>query len=444
MSGQILLVEDSSLLTDLISGWIREWGHSVITVGRGEDALDALERGRIDVVVTDLGLPTMSGHELIREIRRNGWNVPVIVLSAASDKAAVLEAVHHGVSDFVDKDEHPHLLRTAIERAIDRLRLVHENRALLHQLRAMNEALEAQVRDRTRAVEEANRQLRAEMSERLRAEAELNLSQKLEAVGRLAAGVAHEINTPIQFVTDSAQFMREATVQFVDLLKRYRQLRLEVESGRSVEREGLQMLADAEEQADLDYLLENAQRATERIIDGLGRVSSIVRAMKEFAHPDRGEKVRFDLNRAIESTLTMTRNEYKYVAELESDFGDIPPILGFPGEINQVILNLVVNAAHAIEDVVAGTAQRGRIVVRTHRAQDSVVVSVADTGSGISESVQPRIFEPFFTTKGVGKGTGQGLAIARSAVVDKHGGELSFETEPGQGTTFFVRLPIDG
>jgi signal transduction histidine kinase len=166
--------------------------------------------------------------------------------------------------------------------------------------------------------------------------------------------------------------------------------------------------------------------------------------MKEFAHPPQKEMAPADLNRAILSTLTVARNEYKYIADVETEFAELPMVVCHLSEINQVVLNIVVNAAHAIEDMVRDTQQRGRITVRTMVDGSDVVISISDTGGGIPEHVRSRIFDPFFTTKEVGRGTGQGLAIARNAVRDKHGGDLSFETKLGQGTTFFIRLPIAG
>ncbi|MBK7859802.1 MAG: hypothetical protein IPJ65_14505 [Archangiaceae bacterium] len=173
-------------------------------------------------------------------------------------------------------------------------------------------------------------------------------------------------------------------------------------------------------------------------------MATLVRSMKEFAHPGQLEKAPADLNRALSTTLTIACNEYKLVAEVETDLGELPPVMCLVGELNQAFLNLIVNAAHAIGDAVHGTERKGRIRVETRRSGESVVVRISDTGPGIPAHVRDRIFEPFFTTKEVGKGTGQGLSIARNAVVDKHGGSLTFETELGAGTTFIVRLPISG
>jgi signal transduction histidine kinase len=282
-----------------------------------------------------------------------------------------------------------------------------------------------------------------DVTDQRRLENELAQAQKLESVGRLAAGVAHEINTPVQFVSDSVSFVREAMNDLSQIVDRYRELRAATEQGADVVA-AAKAAEEAEDDADLDYILENAPVALDRARDGLGRVAAIVRSMKEFAHPDRKEMTQVDINQAISSTLVIATNEYKYVAEVETAFGELPSVNCYAGEINQVVLNLIVNAAHAIGDVVKGTPGKGRIRVSTRVLDDQVEIAIADTGKGIPAEVRSRIFDPFFTTKEVGKGTGQGLAIARSVVVDKHGGTLHFETEVGKGTTFYIRLPISG
>ena len=282
-----------------------------------------------------------------------------------------------------------------------------------------------------------------DVTDQRRLENELAQAQKLESVGRLAAGVAHEINTPVQFVSDSVSFVREAMDDLSGIVDKYRELRNATEKGANIA-EAAKAAEEAEDDADLDYILENAPVALDRARDGLGRVAAIVRSMKEFAHPDRKEMSQADLNQAIQSTLVIASNEYKYVAEIETAFEQIPHVNCYAGEINQVVLNLIVNAAHAIGDVVKGTDKKGKIRVGTRVLGEQVEIAITDTGKGIPVEVRSRIFDPFFTTKEVGKGTGQGLAIARSVVVDKHGGTLHFETEVGQGTTFYIRLPIAG
>lgn len=272
-------------------------------------------------------------------------------------------------------------------------------------------------------------------------EFQLQQAQKLESVGRLASGVAHEINTPVQFVSDSVHFVQEAFGDVRKLLDHYDELHRTVLAGMPAE-DAARKAADAKKELDLPYLVDNVPKALERSVDGLNRIAEIVRSMKEFAHPDSKEMTAVDLNHAIRSTLTIARNEYKYVADVETEFGDLPFVTCHAGEVNQAVLNIIVNAAHAIGDVVQGTGKRGRISIKTEHDGDSVIITIADTGGGIPEAIRDRICDPFFTTKEVGKGTGQGLAIARSVILEKHGGELTFESEVGKGTTFRLRLPV--
>ena len=280
-----------------------------------------------------------------------------------------------------------------------------------------------------------------DITERTRLEIELRHSQKLESVGRLAAGIAHEINTPIQFVGDNVSFLSGAFEELLGLCASYQAVCKRSVNGQ-VSAEDIAKIKHEEEIADLDYLHDNIPTSIAATIDGVSRVAKIVKSMKAFAHPDRGEKDLADLNLALRNTLTVAANELKYVATVETEFGEIPMVSCFLSDLNQVFLNLLVNAAHAIGDVVGKSGQRGIIKVRTYREEDFVVVAIRDTGTGIPANLQGRIFDPFFTTKEVGKGTGQGLALARSVVVEEHGGNLTFTTEMGKGTTFFIHIPL--
>jgi PAS domain S-box-containing protein len=264
-----------------------------------------------------------------------------------------------------------------------------------------------------------------DITERKLAEQRMAQGEHLESIGRLAAGVAHEINTPIQYLNDSVYFIREA---MQDLLAHNAKL-------------AALLPVQPEEDEDIEDLKRELPPALDRVVDGLGRIAEIVRSMKEFSHVDQRETSRVDLNRAIGSTLIVARSEYKYVADVETDLKDLPLVTCHGGQINQVVLNLVVNAAHAIADQVKGTSNKGLITVKTCVENGFAVVSISDTGGGIPEGIRKRIFEPFFTTKEVGKGTGQGLSIAHG-VIKQHGGTLDFVTEIGKGTTFYVRLPV--
>jgi signal transduction histidine kinase len=279
---------------------------------------------------------------------------------------------------------------------------------------------------------------RRESERRAKMEIELRQAQKLESVGRLASGIAHEINTPLQFANDSCSFLDNATTDLLGLIAARRDA---FAAGGTLD-EIQTKIADAEEAADVDYLLDQVPQAVQRALQGMERVSAIVKAMKEFAYADHALPAPADINRAIQSTLTVARNEYKYVADVETDFGDLPHVICHVGELNQVVLNLVVNSAHAIEEVVRGTERRGKIRIRTAIDGGHAVIAIADDGCGIPRAILDKIFDPFFTTKEIGKGSGQGLAIARSVVVDKHGGTLTVDSELGRGSTFTIRIPL--
>jgi two-component system, NtrC family, sensor kinase len=279
--------------------------------------------------------------------------------------------------------------------------------------------------------------------ERNAIEVQLRHAQKLEAIGQLAAGIAHEINTPTQYIGDNTRFIRDAFGDLSKLIENYEKL-FQASRQKGVTPQLIEQVDAARQAAEVDYLLNEVPKALTQSLEGVERVATIVRAMKEFSHPGNSTKTAVDLNHAIESTITVARNEWKYVAEVETDLDrGLPPVPCLAGEFNQVILNLIINATHAISDVVGdGSKGKGTITVSTRRQGDWVEIRIKDTGAGIPEKIRGRIFEPFFTTKGVGKGTGQGLAISRSVVVDKHGGSISFETALGTGTTFIVRLPL--
>lgn len=272
-------------------------------------------------------------------------------------------------------------------------------------------------------------------------------AQKLESVGQLAAGIAHEINTPTQFIGDNTRFLSDAFGHLKNLLDHYEQL-LAVAKGSDDKSfsKSVQQVTAAMESSDVAYLVEEIPKAIEQTLDGVTRVSTLVAAMKEFSHPATKEKTPLDLNRCIATTITIARNEWKYVAELEADYDQsLPMVSCLPGELGQVILNLIVNAAHAISDVVGGDgSKRGTIKVQTKGCAEWAEVRIGDSGGGIPKQIQARVFDLFFTTKGVGKGSGQGLSIAHSVIVDRHQGTIHFETEEGKGTTFVIRLPYNG
>jgi len=285
----------------------------------------------------------------------------------------------------------------------------------------------------------------ADVTQKKCLEEQLRQAHKLEAIGQLAAGIAHEINTPTQYIGDNTTFLKESWQSILELLDFCRRMQEEAGKTSAVSRETLAAFDRRCEEADLEFLSREIPHAIDESLNGLQQVARIVRAMKEFSHAGSDEKQMVDLNRAIEATITVAKSEWKHVAEVESILDpDLPQVSGLAGELKQVILNLIVNAAHAIGDVVGdGSKGKGKITVTTHRAGDNVEIAISDTGPGIPEKIRSRVFELFFTTKPVGKGTGQGLSVAHTIVVKRHQGQIWFETEVGKGTTFFVRLPLE-
>lgn len=280
-----------------------------------------------------------------------------------------------------------------------------------------------------------------DVSEEMARDLQLAQAQKLEAIGQLAAGIAHEINTPTQYVSDNTRFLSRSFDSISEILSAFGELKAANLSGH-MPSDLIGRIDALIEDSKLDYLMEECPQAIDEALSGLGQIANIVLAMKEFSHPGTKEKSAVNINKALESTITVSRNEWKYVADLVAELDpDLPLIPGLPGDLKQVFLNLFVNAAHAIEAKNGkNSANKGVIQVKTATLPDCIEIRVSDNGAGIPDELGQRVFEPFFTTKDVGQGTGQGLAISRSVIVDKHGGSIDFESS-GEGTHFLIRLP---
>lgn len=268
-------------------------------------------------------------------------------------------------------------------------------------------------------------------------------SMKLESIGVLAAGIAHEINTPIQFIGSNLSFLQESFQDMLPLLTAYSRLKEAVATGTGDASTLLAEIDRLEEAADIEYLVDETPKAFAQTRSGVDRVTKLVLGLKGFAHSgDSENRQTADINEIITNSLIVCQNAYKYVARLELELGDIPAVKVYPGDIGQVIVNLVVNAAQAIAEQKATKDAMGLIRIRTFHDGQWLTIAVTDTGSGIPEGLRQRIFDPFFTTKDIGRGSGQGLAISRNIIHDKHHGEITLESTVGQGSTFFVRLPV--
>ncbi len=318
-------------------------------------------------------------------------------------------------------------------------------------LRRLNEELEERVLKRTVELTRANDQMRREISEREKAEAErdaveiqLRQAQKLEAIGQLAAGIAHELNTPIQFIGDNMRFIQQSVEGYRQAFTPLAEM-LEAARNEQLTKDHISTAESAIIEADLDYLSSEVPAAIDQTLDGISRITTIVQAMKEFSHPGAKEITLADLNRAIKNTTTVARNEWKHVADLKLNLDpQLPLVPCHVNAINQALLNLIINASHAIGDALdAQTNEKGLITITSRSMDGQVEIRITDSGTGIPNEIHSRLFDPFFTTKQVGRGTGQGLSVTYNSIVKHHGGSITFDTEIDKGTTFIIRLPIE-
>ena len=312
------------------------------------------------------------------------------------------------------------------------------------ELLSRNLKLEKVVQQKTETLQQQGEELKRALRDLQLTQARLLQAQKLESVGQLAAGIAHEINSPVQFIGSNTAFLEDSFVEvkhLIDALLKLLPTRAQGAAGTEANRDAENLLAEI----DWNYLEKEIPLAIEQSKEGIRRISTIVQAMKEFSHPGNKEKAFYDLHKILETTITVASNEWKYCAEIVTQLDpDFPMVCCLADEIGQVFLNILINAAHAIADKITDSTEKGVITISTHRYPEHVEICIEDTGDGIPENIRDRVFDPFFTTKQVGKGTGQGLAISHDVITNKHDGALSLTSETGKGTVFTIILPIKG
>lgn len=384
-------------------------GYEVDVAEDGAAGLTACKAIRYDAVIVDQTMPGMSGLDAIRAMADRGPLPPTIMVTGTGNEQIAVEAMKLGVSDYLTKDLEGgfvNVLPLVVGRTIQQRRLLQEKQ---------------------------------------RMEKELARVQRLEAIGELAVGIAHEINTPTQYIGDNTRFLQGAFKDISGLLDAFDRL-LQAARNDSVSEDLIKEIEAELRNADLGYLNREIPLAIGQSLEGLNYVADIVDTMKEFSHPANGKKQPIDLNHAILGAMTLCCGEWKHQAELVTDFDtELPLVCCLPTDINRLVVNLVVNAVHAIADADRdGGERKGTITIRTKYDDPWVEIHVKDNGTGIPDEIRSRVFDLFFTTKEVGRGTGQGLAIVHNIVVDKHGGTIDFQTKEGEGTTIIVRLPIDG
>ena len=410
----ILVVDDDPYNLAAMSDLLEEYGYSVVTCSAASQALDALKAKPVDVILTDVRMPDISGIELLETVCGMRPELPVILMTAHDDHDIAVDAIRKGAFDLIVKPFKPLQLFHSVEKAIHFLTL--------------KEDLSLRVR-----TEEKLREIQAEL---VRAYAELKAthdqllqSEKLASVGQLAAGVAHEINNPTGFIASNLNTLQKYLGRLTEFI------RIQSEAYEGLPDKNLaEAIRQKRRTLKIDHILADGEELIKESLEGTERVRTIVQNLKNFSRMDDAESGCVDINEGIISTINIVWNELKYKASLIKELGDIPLTRCYPQQINQVFMNLLVNAAQAIE-------KQGEITVRTWHENGFIHATVSDTGCGMPPAVRKRIFEPFFTTKESGKGTGLGLSISYD-IIKKYNGEITVDSEEGKGTTFTVILPV--
>jgi signal transduction histidine kinase len=422
ITATIMVVDDQTSNRLLFEAQLKDEGYGVISADSGETALQLLEQQLPDLVLLDVMMPGLGGQDVAARLKNDERtrNIPIIMLTALDDRDSRLEALSTGAEEFLTKPVDPAELVARIHNLLKQKKSQDE-------LRASRSLLKEQVAERSSQLAEINVQLN-EAQERLLQ------SEKLASIGQLAAGVAHEINNPVGYVGANLGTLKEYLDDLFAILDAYRQLE-ELVPAEAHERQRLRRL---KEEREFDYLLTELPALISESQEGVSRIRKIVQDLKDFARTDKSKEwQRADLHKGLDSTLNVAYNEIKYKADVIKEYGDLPEIECLPSQLNQVFLNLMVNAAHAI-----GDQQRGKITLRTGHAGNEVWVEVRDTGCGIPPENLKRIFDPFFTTKPLGVGTGLGLSLSYG-IVQHHAGRIEVSSQPGQGTAFKVSLPVN-
>ena len=417
----ILIVDDEANNRNVLCAQLASDGYELLTAASGEEALALVDRRLPDLIVLDAMMPGISGFDLAEILKSEPRTqaIPIIMLTALGDSDSRLTALTNGAEEFLTKPVARAELQARIRNLLKLKR--HQDELADHSAQ-----LAGEVAEREQALAGANQQLVDMANQLLHAE-------RLASIGQLTAGVAHEINNPIGFVNSNLGTLKGYVKDLVRMLRAYEA----THAASPCDAQAAAKLQQLRAELELDYVCDDAPQLIAESLDGVTRVRRIVGDLKNFAHAGQNPAWELaDVHECLDSTLNIANNEIKYKAQVERDYGDLPLVECVPSQINQVFLNLLVNAAQAIPEGTSGT-----ITVRTSHTPDEVRIEISDTGSGIAPEHLPQIFAPFFTTKPQGSGTGLGLSLSLG-IVQKHGGRIEVTSQTGHGTTFSVVLPI--
>lgn len=409
---KVLIVEDSESFSLYLHEGLKKIGYIDISAcTNGKEAINKIRQVHPDLILMDISLDgEIDGIETAQLIG-SLWDIPIIFTTGSKDIQTLERAKISDPCGYIIKPFDIHALEITIEMAF------------------FKHSMEKKLKESEKDLQKTLEQLKSTQSQLLQQE-------KMASIGQLAAGVAHEINNPMGYIASNLGTLQKYTqkIQHNDqncmhLINKLKDLAYpEVENLK-------QEIEKSRQQLKVDFIFEDISALIAESLEGADRVRKIVADLKSFSHQAEEETKDADLNKGLESTINIVWNELKYKAHLTKEFGDLPPVRCYPQKINQVVMNLLVNAAHAIEN-------KGEIRLKTALEKDRILIEVSDTGCGIPEKNLSRIFEPFFTTKEVGKGTGLGLSMAYDIIHHKHGGEIKVDSRVGEGTTFRVYIPL--
>lgn len=429
IQARVLVVDDDPILRTQIKHLASKFVSEIEVAADGVEGLERWRQWQPNVVVTDIFMPRMNGLEMSEAIKIEDPDAQIIVITSDRDSESLRRALLIGVERYITKPVDMHLLADAIAKCV-RDQQQTEDLRLTRQVASLTQALRIQLEEKKIAETE----LQKEKAEQLvlinrleEAHNQLLQSEKMASIGQLAAGVAHEINNPVGFVNSNLGSLQQYVGKLLTLLAAYEQHEAELAA------ESRSTLAKIKKEIDIAYLRDDVRDLLNESLGGLQRVKRIVQDLKDFSHVGESEMQWANLEDGLESTLNVVWNELKYKAEVIRDYGKIPEVECIPSQLNQVFMNLLVNAGHAIKE-------KGTITLRTWQDDENVCVEISDTGSGIQPDIINRIFDPFFTTKPVGTGTGLGLSITHG-IIRKHNGRIEVTSELGKGTTFRIFIP---